>query len=107
MAKRFFGDRDPIGARIAAGTSQNWTTIVGVVGDTRQTLDSAPSDGVYVPLGQSSPLTAMFLLRTVGAPGPDLPRLAREAVYSIDPNQPEVLLYEPLTERLFDVDDHY
>jgi putative ABC transport system permease protein len=43
---------------------------------------------MYVPLEQAAPLTAMFLMRTVGPVGPDLPRLAREALYSIDPNQP-------------------
>lgn len=88
MAKRFFGDGDPIGARIAAGNSQNWTTIVGVVGDTRRTLDAAPTEAVYVPLEQASPLTAMFLVRTSGPVGADLPRQMREALYSIDPNQP-------------------
>lgn len=88
MAKRFFGDRDPIGARIAAGSSQNWSTIVGVVGDTRRTLDSEPSDAVYVPLEQASPLTAMFLVRTSGRVSADLPRQMREALYSIDVNQP-------------------
>lgn len=88
MARRFFGDRDPIGARIATGNSRTWTTIVGVVGDTRRTLDSAPSDAVYVPLEQGTPLTAMFLVRTIGPVGSDLPRQMREALYSIDPNQP-------------------
>jgi putative ABC transport system permease protein len=88
MARRFFGDRDPIGARVAAGNSQNWTTIVGVVGDTRRTLDAAPSDALYIPLEQASPLTAMFLVRTIGPVSSDLPRLMREALYSIDPNQP-------------------
>jgi ABC-type antimicrobial peptide transport system permease subunit len=33
-------------------------------------------------------LTTLFLVRTVGPIGPDLPRAMREAVYSIDPNQP-------------------
>jgi predicted permease len=88
MAKRFFGARDPIGARIAAGNGQNWTTIVGVVGDTRQTLDSAPSDAVYVPLDQASPLTAMILVRTTAPVAADLPRQMRDALYAIDPNQP-------------------
>jgi predicted permease len=87
MAARFFGDRDPIGARISTN-GQNWTTIVGVVGDTRQSLDASPGDSVYLPLEQSAPLTALFLMRTVGRISPDLPRQAREALYSIDPNQP-------------------
>ncbi len=87
MVARFFGDRDPIGARISTN-GRNWTRIVGVVGDTRQTLDAQPTDAVYVAMGQSAPLTAMYLVRTIAAPGPDLPRTMREALYAIDPNQP-------------------
>ncbi|HVH56107.1 MAG TPA: ABC transporter permease, partial [Vicinamibacterales bacterium] len=87
MAARFFGDRDPIGARVSTN-GQNWTTIVGVVGDTRQSLDATPADSMYVPLQQTAPLTALFLMRTIGPISPDLPRKAREALYSIDANQP-------------------
>jgi predicted permease len=87
MAARFFGDRSPIGARVSTNGT-NWTRIVGVVGDTRQTLDAQPTDGMYLALAQTAPLTTLFLVRTVGAIGPDLPRAMREAVYSIDPNQP-------------------
>jgi putative ABC transport system permease protein len=88
MATRFFGDRDPVGARISSNNGQTWTTIVGVAGNTRRSLDAAPSDAVYVPLDQASPLTALFLMRTTGPVSADLPRQAREALYSIDPNQP-------------------
>jgi putative ABC transport system permease protein len=41
-----------------------------------------------VPLAQNAPLTAMFLMRTAGGVSSGLPRQAREAIYSIDPNQP-------------------
>jgi putative ABC transport system permease protein len=88
MARRFFGDRDPLGGRLSGNNGRTWTTVVGVVGDTRQSLDSAPSDAVYLPLEQSPPLTAMFLVRTIGPVNPELPRLLREALYSIDPAQP-------------------
>ena len=79
--------RDPIGARVSTN-GQNWTTIVGVVGDTRQSLDATPADSMYVPLQQTAPLTALFLMRTIGPISPELPRKAREALYSIDANQP-------------------
>jgi putative ABC transport system permease protein len=88
MAARFFGDRDPAGARISANNGRTWTTIVGVVGNTRQSLDAAPSDAVYIPLDQASPLTVLFQMRTAGPVSADLPRQAREALYSIDPDQP-------------------
>lgn len=88
MARRFFGGREPVGARVSTTGGRTWSTVVGVVGDTRQSLDAAPSDAMYVPLDQAAPLTAMFLMRTIGPVGPDLPRQAREALYSIDPAQP-------------------
>lgn len=59
-----------------------------MVGDTRQSLDAAPSDALYVPLDQAAPLTALDLMRTIGPVSAELPRQAREALYSIDPNQP-------------------
>ncbi|MGH9370800.1 MAG: FtsX-like permease family protein, partial [Vicinamibacterales bacterium] len=76
------------GARITNNNGRTWTTIVGVVGDVRRSLDAAPSDALYVPLGQSTPMTAMFLMRAGGAATAGLERLAKEAVYSVDPNQP-------------------
>jgi len=88
MANRFFSGRDPVGARVSTNNGRTWTTVVGVVGDTRQSLDASPSDAMYVPLDQASPLTAMFLMRTVGSVPPNLPRQARDALYSIDPAQP-------------------
>jgi putative ABC transport system permease protein len=88
MARHFFGEREPIGARVSNNNGRTWTTIVGVVGDVRRALDSAPSDALYVPLAQASPLTAMFLMRTAGPVGAGLAGQAREVLYSVDPNQP-------------------
>jgi predicted permease len=88
LARHFFGDRDPLGARVSNNNGQTWTRIVGVVGDVRRSLEAAPSDALYVPLAQASPLTVMYLMRTSGDVPAGLPKLAREAVYSIDPNQP-------------------
>ena len=88
MAKHLFVDREPLGARVSTNNGQTWVTIVGVVGDVRRTLDAAPSDALYRPITQAAPLTAMFLLRTNGAANESLGRQAREALYSVDPNQP-------------------
>jgi putative ABC transport system permease protein len=88
LARHFFGERDAVGARVSNDNGRTWTRIVGVVGDVRRSLDAAPSDALYVPLAQSTPLTAMFLMRTVGPVPAGLARQAREAIYSIDPNQP-------------------
>jgi putative ABC transport system permease protein len=88
MAKHFFPDREPLGARVVTNNGQLALTIVGVVGDVRRTLDSSPSDALYRPLAQASPLTAMYLMRTSGTVSESLGRQSREALYSVDPNQP-------------------
>jgi putative ABC transport system permease protein len=88
MARHFFGDTDPIGLRVSANNGQTWITIVGVVGDVRRRLDLGPSDLMYLPVSQTGPLTAMYLMRTAGSVSGGLSRQAREALYSVDPNQP-------------------
>jgi predicted permease len=87
MARHFFKDRDPIGARMTTNNGQLWVTIVGVVGDVRSTLAAQPSDAFYRPIAQAPLLTVMFLTRTSDNPGTLIPQM-REAVYSLDPNQP-------------------
>jgi predicted permease len=88
MARSLFGERDAVGARLSNTNGRTWITVVGVVGDVRRSLDAAPSEALYVPLAQSSPLTAMFLLRTAGDVPPGLERQVRQAVYAVDANQP-------------------
>ncbi len=54
MARQSFGDGDPIGHRIRCGfDSDEWMTIVGVVGDVRQDSPaSRPGPELYMPLRQ-------------------------------------------------------
>ncbi|HYC31279.1 MAG TPA: ABC transporter permease, partial [Gemmatimonadales bacterium] len=57
MARRYWPDRDPVGARITFGdptdTASTWVTVVGVVGDVRQEGPTAPAfPQVYLPLAQ-------------------------------------------------------
>jgi len=88
LARHVFGGREPIGARVSTNNGQTWVTIVGVVGDTRRTLDASPGDALYRPLAQASPLTALYLMRTAGPMSGTLAKQAREKLYSVDPNQP-------------------
>jgi len=87
MARQFFANTDPVGARIAFANGQQWMTIVGVVGDVRNTLSSQPSATFYRPLTQAPQLTVMYLARTSGDASALIQQM-REAVHSLDPQQP-------------------
>ncbi len=93
MARRFWGDRDPIGQRISSD-GETWFTIVGVVGDVRQYgLDQDAADEVYVPLRQFPLLSTRLVVRSAVPPA-TLEKSLRAAVREIDPEQP---IYEVQT----------
>ncbi len=89
MARYWDGD-DPVGTRIRldAETDQ-WYTVVGIVGNVRQYgLDRDSVAQVYVPLAQTpSSFPGSILLRTAGAPGA-IAAAVRDAVHSLDPDLP-------------------
>jgi predicted permease len=90
LARRLFGDANPIGRRVRAGFSaQTPREIVGVVADERHvSLDSSAPAGTYLPwaqVGFSSRLTVV--VRTAGRAEAAAP-LVREAVRALDPAIP-------------------
>ena len=73
LARRYWPDRSPLGARITFGdptdTSSVWLTVVGVVGDVRQEGPAgAAYPQLYVPLAQLSSRSLLIALRTSGDP---------------------------------------
>jgi putative ABC transport system permease protein len=95
---KYWDGSDPIGGRIALpapplpGTNTprtEWYQIVGVVGDVRQFgLAQETVAQVYVPLTQAPfGLAGQILMRTAGDPA-SFGNVLRDAVYSVDPNQP-------------------
>jgi len=95
LAQREFGNGDPLGKRLHVGpTNYPWFTVVGVVGDVRQNslaLDDA--DAVYIPEAQSwfADDAVSFVSRTRGDAAP-LAGTIRDAIWSVDKNQPVVRL---------------
>jgi putative ABC transport system permease protein len=88
--RQFFPDIDPIGQRLRVGDDSPWMEIVGVVGSARnQGIDLEPAPELYASTLQTSGWNnQMYLMiRTQGEPRPILPAV-REAVRSIDPEQP-------------------
>ncbi len=94
LARRLFGDRDPIGQRVRfgpeAGSTRPWDEIVGVVGDVKQeSLAMSQTDAFYVELGQWWWVDNVqsIVVRTAGEAAPMAPSVKR-AVWSVDKSRP-------------------
>jgi predicted permease len=93
LANRLFGNRDPIGQRIAwtgdvlrfIPVSGDWRTVVGVVGDTRDAgPDAEPEPILYQPFAQEEIFAGVFVVRTGADPVP-LQASVVQAIRSLDP----------------------
>lgn len=93
LARRHFGNRSPLGARLHVGPRDRpWYTVVGIVGDVRQTsLALGDADAVYLSTEQTwfADDTLSFVIRA-RTDAPALVPAVRSAIWSVDPNQPIV-----------------
>ena len=85
FARRFWPGEDPIGRRISA--ADDTATVIGVVADARQQLNEAPVAELYLPMLNSRQISTNWLVRSTVDPRA-MERQIRNAVYSIDPDQP-------------------
>ena len=93
FAKRKIPGRDPIGQRVRVGdTERPWSTIVGVVGDVKQTsLALGQADAVYVPSPQAYFAdNPMWLVVRARGDAAALAGSVRNAIWSVDKDQPIV-----------------
>ena len=91
LAKRKFGDRDPIGQRLHVGpTDRPWYTVIGVVGDVKQvSLAVNQPDSVYIPTSQSwSVESVQSLVVRAHASLAGLTPTIKQAIWSVDKDQP-------------------
>jgi putative ABC transport system permease protein len=87
LARRYWPGESPVGQRIRSPAGA-WTTIVGVVGDTKMTgLAEESAAALYRPLGQGGAGVVSVALRTSLAVGEIAPIL-REVVRSLDRDTP-------------------
>jgi ABC-type antimicrobial peptide transport system permease subunit len=91
LARRKFPHQDPIGKRLHIGpTDKPWYTIVGVVGNVKQSsLTAGDSDAVYITSAQSwfADDAMSLVVRARGNPASLAPAI-RAAIWSIDKGQP-------------------
>jgi putative ABC transport system permease protein len=91
FAKRKFPGQDPIGQRVHIGdTHQPWYTIVGVVGDVKQTsLALSQADAAYTTTDQwySADNPLCLVVRARGDAAALAPAI-RNAIWSVDKDQP-------------------
>jgi len=96
LADRLFGDRDPIGQKVAwtgevlkfIGLSDEWRTVVGVVGDTKDGgLDAAPRGAMFQPMKQEAMFGGGLVIRSQRDPA-SLASAATRIVRGIVPNDP-------------------
>ena len=91
FAKRKFPGQDPIGQRVHIGdTHQPWYTIVGVVGDVKQTsLALGQADAAYITTEQwYSPDNPLCLVVRARGDAAALAPAVRNAIWSVDKDQP-------------------
>ena len=88
--KEYWPDEDPLGKRFKFGThtsTEDWHTIIGVVGDFRHRAEQEPRPKLYTYLVQSPRNGMELVLRTLTSPEAVAPSL-RQVVTELDPNLP-------------------
>ncbi len=101
LAQRFWPGQDALGRRVRIGNGEEWSTIVGVSGDTTHDwFLGGPQPTVYVPFAQA-PQSGMHLAVRTAGDSTAAVALLREAVQRLDPQQP---IFDPatMTQRLWD-----
>ncbi|MFZ0036533.1 MAG: ABC transporter permease [Candidatus Acidiferrales bacterium] len=94
LMRQQFANEDPIGKQMDFGDKHTVGTIVGVVGDVKMySTSDRPHREMYVPSAQFPSAYMSIVARTAG-PAPDLPAAIRNAVWTVDSEQP-ISLVQP------------
>ena len=88
LARRFWGEADPIGKRLVYARREFSAEVIGVAGDVKERgLDSDAGLVYYTPYAQFTWPNIALTIRSVGDPSP-LVRAARAQVAAVDPDLP-------------------
>ncbi len=85
LARLYWSEEEPIGARVSFDDGDTWITIVGVAGDTRIYGPETPVTAeFYRPFGQAG-MPTWLMLRTVGDPA-SAGQSVKDAAYALGAN---------------------
>jgi putative ABC transport system permease protein len=89
MARKLWPGQSPVGKHITIWRDEQFPReIVGVVGETKRSLDDDPSQQMYVPYAQDASWSSMsFVIRTSGDPASTSPAVRNE-IRSLDKGAP-------------------
>jgi putative ABC transport system permease protein len=88
LARRRFGDQDPVGQPIRPDSGpKEWKgwTVTGVVGDMRETVRAPPGYHVFFPLAWAAGNVRCFILRLTRDSDESFEGTVRRAIYQFDP----------------------
>ena len=90
LARDLWPNDDPLGHRIRLGSRDSvaWRTVVGVVGDLHSRRETRARNWAYVPLAQDPGSPVTIVARASAGDASALVPSIREAVKSVDPDQP-------------------
>ena len=89
MAEKFWPGRDPLGKRVAPGSSNDWWEVIGVIGDVRSYGLAANTPYEMYRTIEQQPFASMsIVMRTESEDPSNVIRSARQIVASIDPSLP-------------------
>jgi putative ABC transport system permease protein len=92
MARQFWPDEDALGKRILLGGSTTPYTIIGIVGDVKQSgLEVKPRQEMFFPYYQQGYRNATFAIRTTADPE-QMTIAVRGAIQELDRDQPLFLV---------------
>lgn len=105
MARRYWGDRDPVGARLRLGSNDadsTWIEVVGVAGDVRNSDADQPTlPQIYLAAAQQPQRAFALVLRTAGDPL-SAADLVRKSIQEMDA---DLAVYDVRTMRQVVFDD--
>jgi putative ABC transport system permease protein len=89
MADQLWPGEDPLGKQIQLLEAKVTASVVGVVGDAKQyDLGEPQRPQVYTPYAQNPHIFGTLVVRSRGVEPLSLARTVKEAVWSVDPDQP-------------------